>query len=396
MAPHTWHPRRRTILQAALAATVLSRPALAETAPLRLGWLVALTGPGSSTGIGFNRGLTFAIDEVNRAGGVRGRQIEVVTRDTQGDPTKAVNASVELTRSLKVAAIWGPVNSGEALAVTPILARSRTPMIHPCFVDQLIDPEKFPQAFRLAPDNEQLGRATTKYVAEVLKVTQVALVGDATGYGTTCVNAYTPMVKQAGGTLAYSGTIEASQADLTADVTRMRDAGAKVISFWSANAGFAARLLNARGQLGWDVPVVGNPSLGTGETRALLGKAEYWDRVYQLGFRSCSAEASGKMPDRTADFLKRIEGKIKLADTSLWYVAGGYDAGHMFADAVRERGDSPDEIIGYWNTLSPYPGIWGDYRFSPQQHNGYPDDGIVLSLANSFRDGIFQIAPGFS
>ena len=176
----------------------------------------------------------------------------------------------------------------------------------------------------------------------------------------------------------------------------MRDAGAKVISFWSANAGFAGRLLNARGQLGWDVPVVGNPSLATGETRALLAKPDYWTGVFQVGFRSCSADASGRMTDRTTDFLKRIDGKIKLVDTSLWYVAAGYDAGHLFADAVRTRGPSAAEITGYWNTLDPYPGIWADYRFSPTQHNGYPDDGIVLSLANSFHDGVFQLAPGYA
>ena len=221
-------------------------------------------------------------------------------------------------------------------------------------------------------------------------------MGDATGYGTTAVNAYAPMVKEMGGSVVYAGTIEATQTDLTAEITRMRDAGAKIISFWSANAGFAGRLLNARGQVGWDVPVTGNPSLGTGETRALLARPEYWDKVYQLGFYNCTRNDAGKLPERAAAFFQRVGKAIDFRDTSLWYVAAGYDAGHMFADAVRANGDTAAGIIDYWNTLNPYPGVWGDYRFSATNHNGFPASQIVLSRANSFHDGTFQLAPGYA
>jgi branched-chain amino acid transport system substrate-binding protein len=141
----------------ALATQGLARPTLAQSAsePIRFGWLAALTGPSSAPAIGFDRGVSFAANEINAAGGVKGRKIEVVTRDTQGDPTKAVNATQEMISRLKVNAIWGPTNSGEALATTPIMARTKMPNIHPCVVNSLIDPEKFPNAFRTAPANLQ-------------------------------------------------------------------------------------------------------------------------------------------------------------------------------------------------------------------------------------------------
>src|SRR6201986_3340577 len=101
------------------AAFSFPRPAIAQSEPIKIGWLAAMTGPSSAPTVGFNRGVIFAVDAINAAGGVKGRKIEVITRDTQGDPTKAVNATQELISQLKVHAIWGPVNSGESLAVTP-------------------------------------------------------------------------------------------------------------------------------------------------------------------------------------------------------------------------------------------------------------------------------------
>ena len=110
----------------------LARPAIAASEPIRIGWLAALTGPSSAPGDRLQPRRVFAADAINAAGGVKGRKVEIVTRDTQGDPTKAVNATQEMISQLKVHAIWGPTNSGESLAVTAIMARAKMPNIHPC------------------------------------------------------------------------------------------------------------------------------------------------------------------------------------------------------------------------------------------------------------------------
>ena len=96
----------------ALAAAALPSRAQAQAEPIRLGWLTTLTGPLSSPGIGFDRGVRYAAEEINAAGGVKGRMIEVVTRDTQGDPTKAVNAAQEMISRVKAHVVFGPTNSG--------------------------------------------------------------------------------------------------------------------------------------------------------------------------------------------------------------------------------------------------------------------------------------------
>src|SRR5882762_4961606 len=78
---------------AAVAASTIAKPAIAAKDPILIGYLPALTGPSSSTGIGINRGVQLAVDEINKAGGIDGRMIEIIQRDTQSDPTKIGRAS---------------------------------------------------------------------------------------------------------------------------------------------------------------------------------------------------------------------------------------------------------------------------------------------------------------
>jgi len=390
--------RRRFAMGASLSvgAAALARPALADTSPIVIGYPAALTGPSSAPGVGNNRGVTYAVETINAAGGAKGRKIEVVTRDTQGDPTKAVNAVQEMMASYTVHAIWGPNNSGESLATTPIISRRNIPNIHSCGIASLIDPKKFPNAFRISPSNDQAADPPRLYCQKILKINEVAIIGDSTGFGTMMVGDSTSNFKQNGAQVVYQAQIDATQPDMMPDMLRMRQAGAKAIVVWTVSTGMIARMLNARGAMGWDVPFVGHQAMGSGEVGKLLDKPANWEKVYNLGFRSCSFDDSGKLPPRTQEFVDRVKGKIPLDDTSLWWVVSAYDAIELIAKAVDETGSSsPKDIIDYWNSLRKYPGLFGDYTYTVDNHNGYPTDEIVMSLANSARDGSFTLAPGY-
>jgi branched-chain amino acid transport system substrate-binding protein len=390
---------RRQALKSASAAVLVStiaKPAVAQKSPIPIGYLPALTGPSSSTGVGINRGTQLAIEEINKAGGVDGRQLELITRDTQSDPTKAVNGAAELTRGAKVSVVFGPVNSGESLAVTPLLARTNTPQVHPCWVDSLTDPKKYPMCFRNAPTNQQIGGAANRYVVEVLKKKKVAVISDTTGYGTASANAYVPMLKSIGADVVYTANVDAANPDLKPEILRMQAAGAEAIMPWSVNAGFLSRIINTRGQLNWDVPICGQTTLGSGQTKALLDKPEYWAKVYPNNFRPVCYGAGGKLPDRTNAFLDRLKSaKIDMGDTLLWWIALGWDTPNMIAEAIKAVGPEPEKLVGYLNQLKNFPGVYGDMSFTPDRHDGYRDEQVVMVEANSLKDGAFNLAPGY-
>src|SRR6201995_5405968 len=345
--------RRQALAPAGAAlASTLAKPAIAAKEPIRIGYLPALTGPSSSTGVGINRGTELAVKEINAAGGIGQRPSDLITRDPQSDPTKAVNGAAELAHGEKVSVVFGPVNSGESLAVVPLLARSNIPQIHPCWVDTLTDPKKYPMCFRNAPTNQQIGSAANRYVVDVLKKKKVAVVSDTTGYGTASVNAYVPMLKAKGAEVVYQGNIDAANPDLKPELLRMQSAGAEAIMPWSVNAGFLSRIINTRGQMAWDIPIVGQTTLGSGQTKELLEKPEYWAKVYPNNFRPVCYAAGGKLPDRTNEFLDRLKSaKVDTGDTLLWWVGIGYDTVKMTAEAIKNGGTEPQKMTDAFNLL---------------------------------------------
>src|SRR6201990_1003154 len=331
---------RRSVLlgsAGALGAATFSfpKPAIAQSGPIKIGCLAAITGPSSAPTVGFNRGVTFATDAINAAGGVKGRKIEIITRDTQGDPTKAVNATQELISQAKVHGLWGPVNSGEALATTPIMARAKMPNIHPCVVETLIDTTKYPNAFRMAPSNSQWDDAVRGYCLNILKAKKVAVIGDTTGYGVTALGASGAAFKKDGAEVVYQANIDATQPDMTPDMLRMKNAGTEAIIVWTVSTGMEARMFNVRAVMGWDVPFVGHPSLASGEIAGLVDKPENWKKVYAVGYKSCSYDGAGKLPPKSEDLVARLaKANVALNDTLLWWVAGGIDVIELFAKAV--------------------------------------------------------------
>ena len=165
---------------------------------------------------------------------------------------------------------------------------------------------------------------------------------------------------------------------------------------WSVNAGFLSRIINTRAEMAWEVPIVGQTTLGSGQTKALLKKPEYWDKVYPNNFRNCSYNASGELPPRTVEFVDRIrKAGIEMADTLLWWIALGYDGPRLMADAIRAAGGAPEEIAGYWNKVSGWPGVYGTITWTPELHDGFQANEIVMCQANSLKDGAFTLAPGY-
>jgi branched-chain amino acid transport system substrate-binding protein len=234
-------------------------------------------------------------------------------------------------------------------------------------------------------------------VVDVLKAKKVAVISDTTGYGTASVNAYVPMLKAKGAQVVYQSNVDAANPDLKPELLRMQSAAADAIMPWSVNAGFLSRIINTRGELGWDVPIVGQTTLGSGQTKALLEKPEYWAKVYPNNFRTVCYAPGGKLPPRTIAFLDRLKrANIDMGDTLLWWIALGYDSPRMLAEAMKAVGTESAQIVGYLNKLKGFPGAYGDITFTPEQHNGYPDGEVVMVEANSLKDGAFNLAPGYS
>jgi branched-chain amino acid transport system substrate-binding protein len=223
------------------------------------------------------------------------------------------------------------------------------------------------------------------------------VIGDTTGYGVDAVAKSVAGFKADGANVVYSATIDATQADVTPDLLRMKDAGAEVIVMWTTSNGLEARMLNARAAKGWDVPVAGHPTLGSGEVKKLLDKPENWNKVYVVSFRSVMRNDAGKLPATTQAFLDESKGKIDLSYTLLFFPLIGVDEIALFTAAVTETGSTDGvKLAEYFNHLKDFKGVFGNYTFSPTEHNGFALDSVQLGQANTAAEGVMKAAPGYS
>lgn len=383
-----------------LLATLLAlpgAPALAQ--PVKIGWLSSLTGPLSSAAIAENQGVQLAVEEINKAGGILGRPIELLTRDTAGDPTKAVNFAQQLAFSEKVQFVIGPVNSGEALATTPILARAGVPNLIIGSIDELIDPVKYPRAFRVINTNLQWISTANDYALNTLKKSKVALIADTSGYGTASARTAQQLLEKAGIKPVYSALVDANKTDLADEMGKARAAGADIVMPWSAATGLLGRLLNARGDMGWNVPVVGHPALMAAQIRKLLNKPEYWDNTFAAGYQSTTYGADGKLPAATQALVDKMRPRLGGAPTAeidvlFWWVAMGYDTVKLIEHAARTAGSTdPAAIQKALENTREYRGVYATYGYGPQQRNGFPDSNMSMNAASTFKDGSFKAAP---
>lgn len=377
-----------------IGLAIISSAVSAQT--VKIGWLSSLTGPLSSAAIAENQGVQLAVEEINKSGGILGKQIELLTRDTAGDPTKAVNFAQQLAFSDKVQFVIGPVNSGEGLATTPILARAGVPNIIIGAIDQLTDATKYPRAFRAINTNLQWISTANNYALDTLKKTKVAIIADTSGYGTSSAKTAEELLAKAGITPVYSVLVDANKTDLTDEMTKAKAAGADVVMPWSAATGLLARMLNARGNMGWDVPVVGHPAIMASQIRKLLNKPQYWENTYAAGYASTTYGADGKLPARTQELVNKIRPKLGGGEIDLlfWWVALGYDTVKIIEHAAKTAGSTePAAIQKALENTKNFEGVYATYSWSPTQRNGFPDSNMATNTANTFKDGSFKLAP---
>ena len=364
--------------------------------PIKIGWLSSLTGPLSSAAIAENKGVEFAVDEVNKKGGILGRPVELLTRDTAGEPTKAVNFANQLIHSDKVHIIMGPVNSGESLATVGVIAKAGVPNLILGALEALTDPVKYPRAFRMIVTNGQWIKAANDYAIDVLKKQKIAIVGDTSGYGTASAKQATEMLEKRGVKPVISLIIDANKADLTDEFAKMKAAGTDVIMPWSAATSLLARMFNTRGEMQWDVPIVGHPALMALPVKPLLNKPEYWSNAFGAGYLTTTYDEQGKLPQRTTELMEKLRPALGGSiDFTFWWVQVGYDSVKVIEHAITKAGSTdPAAIEKAMSETNGFVGSYTTYSWGPTKRDAFPDAEVVMNIAGSFKDGSFQLAPG--
>ncbi|OZA84413.1 MAG: ethanolamine utilization protein EutN, partial [Azorhizobium sp. 39-67-5] len=145
---------------------------------IKVGLVAALSGQSAKSGEAITRGLEVAIDEINAAGGVLGKKIELVRRDDESNPAKGVVAARELVQKEKVAAFFGGIDTPVSLAIVPFANQAKVPFIGVWAAGTAITRNGAPEnyVFRVSAVDELVDEAMIDYGVKTYKTAKPGLM----------------------------------------------------------------------------------------------------------------------------------------------------------------------------------------------------------------------------
>ena len=342
--------------------------------PIKIGALFAVTGPAAFLGEPERNTAKMVVDEINKAGGVKGRQLELIVYDTAGDATKAVQLATKLIKNDKVAAIIGPSTTGESMAVIPVAEKEQVPLISCSAGIKITDPVK-KWVFKTA-QNDTLAVARIYEQLQKQKLTRVAILSVSDGFGSSGREQLKAQAAKHGITIVTDDTYGPKDTDMTAQLTKIRGSQAQAIICWGTNPGPALIAKNIK-QLGIKIPVYMSHGVSSKKFIDLAGDAAEGIRL-----------PSGKVI--VADVLPATDPQKKsllafVKDYQRHYKAEGdhfgghaWDAVMLLKGAIERGGDSPATIRDQLEKTRQFHGIGGTFSYSATDHAGLGKDAFVL------------------
>ena len=323
------------------------------------------------------------VEEINKAGGINGKTIELIIKDSGANPEKAISFAKQLIEEDKVLAIIGPSTSGETMKLKKIAEQGKTPLISCGAAEVIVNPVAS-YVFK-TPQKDSF--AVQKIYGEMNKmgIKKIAVVAGNTGFGKAGKKQLLDAAEKFGIEVAAAETYDKKATDLTALVAKlMADKEIQAVVNWSIVPAQAIIAKNMR-QAGWEVPLF--QSHGFGNIKYVEAAGAAAEGIIFPAGRLLIADSLPDSNPQKALLLKYkndYEGKFKEAAST--FGGHGYDAITVLIAAIENGGADRDKIRDAIEKLDGFPGTGGVFTYSPEDHNGLDIDSFVMLTV---KDGKF-------
>ena len=359
---------RRVVLTMIMILTATSlMVGNAAGATLKVGALLAATGPAAFLGVPEVNTVKMLVEEINAKGGVNGMQIELIIKDTVGENEKTVSYAKQLIEEEKVFAILGPTRTGSALAIKALCEKSGTILIACAASKMIIDPvAKY--VFK-TPQNDSL--AVRKIMEDMKKknITKIAVAAGGTGFGKLGKKYVEEIAPEYGITVVTSEVYAPNITDLSSLVAKWKsNADIQAIINWSIVPAQTILAKNIR-QANWDVPIYLSHGFGNIQYVKVGGKAV--EGVIFPGSRILVADnIADDNPQKKVlvDYKNKYEATFNEPVSA--FGAYAYDALMILVEALEKVGAADKEKVRDTIENMTFVGTGGVFKFSPEDHGG--------------------------
>ncbi len=387
---------KRALLAAGLAAAA----AAASAQDIKLGYNGDLSAsPSAQSGQAAVLGMEAAIADINAAGGVLGRKLVLVTRDDTSAPPKSIQNMSELVDNEKVAAVFGPTNSGNAMAWKHIANQKKVPVIGNVGSGTDITKPMSPGAdnymFRVSMvDREQVAALMAYVKKNAEKSRVVGLMAETTGYGQGGLKDMEEIAKLQGIKIAATERFGVGDTDMTSQLGKMKAAGVDTVVVWAQGTPIA-QLVRSMEKIDYFPLVLTSWAADNITFYDAAGKALAEKPIFMRTVSETRTPAQQKL-------FERIGARLK-APGSFSFALHGYDSVMLYAAAVKQAGsvDGPAVRAALEDLKAPVQGVLKTYDrpFSKTNHEALTakdlvwirwKDGKLMPYADPVISGLAQ------
>ncbi len=359
---------------------------IAKGKPIKIGAIFSVTGGASFLGAPEEKTASMLVDKINAEGGVLGHKIELIVKDSGGDPKKAGSFAKQLIEEDKVLAIIGPSTSGETMEIKKLCEENKMILVSCAAAEVIVNPvAKY--VFKTPQKDSQ----AITWIFNTMKdkgISKIAVLSSNDGFGAAGKKQLEEMAKTAGIEILVNEVYDKVATDLTDILTKVKGtAGVQAIVNWSIVPAQSIVAKNMK-QIGLNVPLFQSHGFGNPKYVEQAGVAAE-GTLFPAGRLLVVDELPDSNPQKAllAAYKKDYEAKYK-EDVSTF---GGhaYDALTIVVEGIKKaKSTDRDKVRDAIENLKGFAGTAGIFSFSPEDHTGLSLDAFEMLTV---KDGKFTI-----
>lgn len=367
---------RNGIICAVAALAMLAGGSIqAAGPPIKVGAILAVTGPASFLGAPEAKTLKMVVAEQNRKGGILGRKIELIIKDSGASPEKAVSFVKQLMEEDKVFAIIGPSTSGETMKIKGLAEEGKTILLSCAAAEVIVDPvAKY--VFK-TPQNDS--DAVRKIFGQMnkMKISRIGVLVGNTGFGKAGKAQLEKLAPKFGITIVASEVYDKAASDLTAEVTKIKAAGVQALVNWSIVPAQSIVIKNAR-QIGFKGAIF--QSHGFGNIKYVEAAGPAADGViFPAGRLLVADELPKDNPQRAVLLGYKKDYESRYHEAASTFGGHAYDAFLLLKRGIEKAGRVNESAVrSAIEHLKGVVGTGGIFNLSPTDHNGLDVNAFVM------------------
>ncbi len=356
-----------------IASLVLIPAAAADT--IKIGAILAVTGPASFLGGPEARTLEMLVEQTNAAGGINGKQVELIIKDSGGNPEKAISFAKQLIEEEQVVAVLGPSTSGETMKIKKIFEQAQTPLISCAAAEVIVNPVA--QYVFKTPQKDSYAAQKIFQTMKDKGISKIAVLAGNTGFGKAGKAQLLKIAPTMGIEVVEAEVYDKKSKDLSAVIAKIKaNKDVQAVVNWSIVPAQAIVAKNMR-QAGWDVPLFQSHGFGNIKYVEAAGAAAE-GIIFPAGRLLVADMLPDGHPQKAllTEYIQAYEGKYQEAAST--FGGHAYDAYIIATAAIEKAGTDKAKIRDAIEQIKDLPGTGGIFSFSAEDHNGLDIDSFEM------------------